>query len=221
MGVELVSVFVGVALSDMWGLSSLLVCMMIGAVYCNLHKDDQKLNAFSERWTAPLFMLFFVISGAELNLAVIPMVGVIGIIYLVIRCVGKYFGAYLGAKVVKANKNVTNYLGLTLFPQAGVAIGMATMVVAELADMGYANIGMQVNTVVLCATLIYELLGPVITKWALTRSGEIQLDTVKEEVHDHHYVLPIGRVAEKVAGEMNNPEGSIIEENKTETEEKK
>jgi len=190
-GFEMVSVFVGVALADMWGLSNLLVCMMIGAVYCNLHKEDTKLNSFSERWTAPLFMLFFVISGAELNLAIIPMVGIIGIIYLLIRSFGKYFGAFLGAKVVKADKNVTNYLGLTLLPQAGVAIGMATMVVAELAATGHAELGTQVNTVVLCATLVYELVGPVITKWALTKAGEIKDGTVKEEIHDHHFVFPM------------------------------
>lgn len=193
MAVEVVSVFAGVALADMWGLSNLLVCMMIGALYCNLHKEDVKLNEFSERWTAPLFMLFFIISGAELNLAVIPYVGVIGIVYLIVRSLGKYFGAFLGAKVVKADKNVTHYLGLTLLPQAGVAIGMATMVVAELADTGHAALGTQVNTVVLCATLVYELVGPLVTKWALTRAGEIKGG--KKEVADVHYVVPIAKVA--------------------------
>lgn len=195
IGIEIASVFAGVALSDMWGLSNLLVCMMIGAIYCNMHKADDKLNRFSERWTAPLFMLFFVISGAELDLSVIPMVGVIGIIYLVFRSAGKYLGAGLGAKLVHANENVTKYLGLTLLPQAGVAIGMATMVVSELSDLGFGELGSQINTVVLCATLIYELFGPLITKWALTKSGEIHPDTVKEEIHDHHYVMPLEMVA--------------------------
>lgn len=191
IGVEIASVFAGVALADMWGLSNLLVCMMIGAVYCNVHKADDKLNRFAERWTAPLFMLFFVISGAELNLAVIPLVGVIGIIYLVFRSLGKYFGANIGARLVKADKNVTNYLGLTLLPQAGVAIGMATMVVDELTSLGFGELGLQINTVVLCATLVYELFGPLITKWALGKAGEIHPDTVKEEIHDHHYVMPL------------------------------
>ncbi len=196
MGAELAVVFAGVALADMWDLSNLLVCMMIGAVYCNIHKEDVKLNEFSERWTAPLFMLFFVISGAELNLAVIPQVGIIGIVYLIIRSLGKYFGAFTGAKVVKADKNVTHYLGLTLLPQAGVAIGMATMVVAKFADTEFAYVGTQINTVVLCATLIYELVGPVLTKWALTRAGEIHPDTPTELVHDLHYVVPIGKLVE-------------------------
>ena len=195
-GFVIASVFIGVALSDMWNLSSLLVCMMIGAMYCNLHREDAKLNNFSERWTAPLFMLFFVVSGAELNLSIIPAVGVIGIIYLVVRCCGKYFGAFLGAKVVKADKNVRNYLGLTLFPQAGVAIGMATMIVAEFANTEFAAIGTQVNTVVLCATLVYELFGPVITKVALTKAGEIKPDIVQEEVVDHHFVFPMKALEE-------------------------
>ncbi|MBQ9481921.1 MAG: cation:proton antiporter [Clostridia bacterium] len=202
IGVEIAAVFAGVSLADMWGLSNLLVCMMIGAVYCNLHKDDVKLNAFSERWTAPLFMLFFIISGAELNLSVIPKVGVIGIVYLIARSLGKYFGAFFGAKTVKADKRVERYLGLTLLPQAGVAIGMATMVVAEFASTGdpaFAALGTQINTVVLCATLVYELLGPLITKWALTKAGEIHPDAQAEVVYDTHFVLPVDVVADKVS----------------------
>lgn len=193
MAIEIVSICVGVALSNMFGFSNLLVCMMIGAVYCNMHKEDVKLNNFFDRWTAPIFMLFFIVSGAELNLQVIPHIGIIGIVYIVVRSCGKYFGAFFGAKMVKADKNVQNYLGLTLLPQAGVAIGMATMVVAEFASTN-PEIGSQINTVVLCATLIYELVGPLLTKWALTRAGEIHGE--REEVHDLHYVVPLDKLAE-------------------------
>ena len=199
IGIELAAVFSGVALSSIWGLSNLLVCMMAGAVFCNLHKGDEKLTTFSERWTAPLFMLFFVISGAELNLAVVPLVGIIGIVYLVVRSIGKYSGALLGAAVVKADTNVKKYLGLTLLPQAGVAIGMANTVADSFASTPHAYVGTQIMTVVLCATLIYELVGPVITKWALTRSGEIHPDTEKEVVHDINFVLPVNKVAEHIS----------------------
>ena len=133
-----------------------------------------------DRWTAPLFLLFFIISGAELDLSIIPMVGVIGIVYLVSRSTGKYFGAYLGAKVVGADNNVKKYLGLTLLPQAGVAIGMAQKVAntPELVAAGFAS---KVVTVTLCATLVYELLGPIIAKWALVKAGEIKLEKHAKE----------------------------------------
>lgn len=164
----LATVFAGLALSNLLGLSDLLVCMMIGALYANLFHASMPTLDILDRWTYPLYMLFFVISGAELDVSVIPTVGVIGIVYLIARSLGKYFGAMLGAKAVKADKNVQKYLGLTLLPQAGVAIGMAQMVLSEL-----PSLGTQISTVVLCATLIYELIGPVATKIALTKAGEI------------------------------------------------
>ena len=149
--------------------------MAIGAVYVNLNKESGQIFDLMDRWTTPLFMLFFIVSGAELDLSIIPSVGLIGIVYLVSRSIGKYSGAYIGAKVVNADPNVKKYLGLTLLPQAGVAIGMATKVAstAELVDAGFAG---SVVTVTLCATLVYELLGPLIAKWALVKSGEIKQD---------------------------------------------
>ncbi|MGI6201694.1 MAG: cation:proton antiporter [Christensenellales bacterium] len=164
------AVFLGVALSEMLGLSSLLVCMMIGAGLVNLRSDAEVILEGCDRWTPPLFMLFFVISGAELDLAVIPTVGLLGVIYLFVRSLGKYFGSLVGAKIAKADPNVTKYLGVTLLPQAGVAIGMAQMAMAALPEHG-----VQIRAVVLCATLVYELVGPVLTKIALVKAGEIQL----------------------------------------------
>lgn len=165
-------VFLGIALCEIipLELSSLLVCMMIGAVFTNMRPDSIHILEGQERWTPPLFMLFFIISGAELDLKVIPLVGVIGIAYLVSRSIGKIAGAAIGAKTVKANPNITKYLGLTLLPQAGVAIGMAQVVSISLGG----ETAEIVTAVVLCATLIYELVGPVITKMALTKAGEIE-----------------------------------------------
>lgn len=171
--------FVGLALSQILNLSSLLLCMMIGAVYNNFFKEcDSPLDVL-DRWTHPLYMLFFVLSGAELNLKIIPTVGLIGVVYIVVRSIGKYAGATAGAAIVKADKNVVKYLGLTLLPQAGVAIGMAQMAVAQLPE----EYGTAVNTVVLAATLVYELIGPLVTKVALLKAGEIDKDAFKPRFH--------------------------------------
>ena len=161
-------VVLGEAVANQFGLSDLLVCMSVGAVFANLRDDALDVMELCDGWTPPLFMLFFVISGAELDLAALPTVGVLGLIYIVVRALGKYFGAYLGAVVVKASPNIRRYLGITLLPQAGVAIGMAQMALATMPEFGA-----RIQAVVLAATLIYELVGPVATKIALTKAGEI------------------------------------------------
>ena len=172
-GVGLCSVIPGLPLSD------LLTCMAIGVMYANMNKESGQVFDIMDRWTSPLFLLFFIISGAGLDLSIIPMVGVIGVVYLLSRSIGKYSGAYLGAKIVKADSNVKKYLGLTLLPQAGVAIGMAQKVAStpELVSAGFAS---SVVTVTLCATLVYELIGPLIAKWALVKSGEIKVEKTKK-----------------------------------------
>ena len=151
-------------------MSSLLICMMVGAAFTNARKDAVIILDGQERWTPPLFMLFFVISGATLDLTIIPYIGVIGIVYIVFRSLGKYSGAYLGGLITKSDKNVKKYLGITLLPQAGVAIGMAQTVASEPA---LQNISQSIVTVVLCATLFYEIVGPLLTKICLKRAGEI------------------------------------------------
>ncbi len=160
-----------------FSLSSLLVCMMIGAIYCNMFKQSDVIMEQCDRWTTPLFMLFFIISGANLDIFNIVNVGVVGIVYVLVRAAGKYFGAMWGSAVVKAPKTVTKYLGLTLLPQAGVAIGMAAICATSLPAAEAA----AVTTVVLCATLIYELVGPVITKIALSAAGEIEKKPKKQK----------------------------------------
>lgn len=163
------AVFLGTAIADMLGLSSLLLCMMIGAMVANLYNDLDKLLDVVDHWTPPLFLLFFVLSGADLDLSVLPHVGLMGIIYLVFRSLGKYFGAGIGARITHFEPNVQKYLGVALLPQAGVAIGMTTIAAVELPQYGS-----EIRAVILCATLIYELLGPVLTKIVLTRAGEIK-----------------------------------------------
>lgn len=161
-------IFVGLGLSQLCGFSSLLLCMAMGAVVANFSPDVNQIMKLSDRITPPIFMLFFVASGADLKLSVLPAVGLVGVIYIVVRVVGKMFGASLGAIVCKADKNIRKYLGPALVPQAGVAIGLslaASSVVPEHAS--------EIRTVILCGTLIYELVGPVIAKTCLKKAGEI------------------------------------------------
>lgn len=163
------AVFLGVGISDKFGLSSLLLCMAIGAALANYSPVSDPVMDGSERWTPPLFMLFFVISGAQFNFSVLKTVGAVGVIYIFMRSFGKYFGAMLGCKIAGTEKTVRQYLGITLLPQAGVAIGMAQLSLTVVPEYGE-----QIRAVVLCATLVYELIGPLLTKLALQKAGEIQ-----------------------------------------------
>lgn len=152
--------------------SSLLVCMMLGTVFCNVCDFSEELMERVDRWTAPLFILFFVISGAELELSTFtdPIIVMIGLVYILTRCAGKYLGASVSAKAVKCDSNIVKYLGVTLFPQAGVALGMA--IKAE--ELGPE--GAIVANITLFSVLIYELVGPFLTKISLTKAGEIKPD---------------------------------------------
>lgn len=162
-------------------LSSLLVCMMIGAVYCNTFRQSDVIMEQCDRWTTPLFILFFIVSGASLDIFNIIHVGVVGVIYVLVRATGKYIGAMWGSAAVKAPRAVTKYLGLTLLPQAGVAIGMAAICARSLPP----ELASAITTVVLCATLIYELAGPIITKLALSAAGEIEKKPKKQQPSDN------------------------------------
>ena len=153
------------------GFSLLLVCMMTGTVFCNICDFSEELMDRVDRWTAPISILFFVISGAELNLSILtnPMVLLVGVTYIIARSAGKVGGAYASCKLTACNKKITNNLGVTLLPQAGVALGMA-ITAASLQG------GELVRNVVLFSVLIYELVGPMLTKIALTKAGEIKED---------------------------------------------
>ena len=151
------------------GFSSLLVCMMLGTVFCNACPLSEDLMEKEENWTAPIYTLFFVLSGAALRFDVfadITIVG-IGLVYVLMRCVGKFYGSYFSTKMTHCSPMVCKYLGITLFPQAGVALGMC-MQATVLGD-----IGILIRNIILFSVLIYELVGPALTKWALTKSGDI------------------------------------------------
>ncbi len=158
--------------------SSLLVCMMLGTVFCNICPLSHDLMGASDKWTSPLFALFFVISGAELELGVFADVAIVGIglVYIIFRCLGKYFGTLFSSKAVKCEPNICKYLGITLFPQAGVALGMCALAM-ELGEQG--NL---IRNITLFAVLIYELLGPLFTRMALQAAGDIKpmSDEVKQ-----------------------------------------
>ena len=152
------------------GFSSLLVCMMLGTVFCNRCPLSQEIMDNADRWTAPLLVLFFVISGAELELGVFQQLSsvVIGVIYILSRSLGKYLGARGSARMAGCGDKVVKYLGVTLLPQAGVALGMCVTASSLPEDGGL------IRNIVLFAVLVYELVGPSMTKWALTRAGDIQ-----------------------------------------------
>lgn len=152
------------------GFSSLLVCMMLGTIFCNICPLSEDLMKASDKWTSPLFALFFVISGAELELDVFADVAIVGIglVYIIFRCLGKYFGAFASAKATKCEPNICKYLGITLFPQAGVALGMCATAMQLGAE------GKLIRNITLFAILVYEIFGPLLTKWALTQAGDIK-----------------------------------------------
>ncbi|MBR0043672.1 MAG: cation:proton antiporter [Synergistaceae bacterium] len=151
--------------------SSLLVCMMLGTIFCNLSEYSVDIMSRSEKWSAPLYAVFFVLSGAQLELSVFkyPAVTLIGIVYIIARCLGKYFGASWTSSLMGCDDNVKKYLGITLFPQAGVSLGMAIS-----AQVLGPEMGGLVRNIILFSVFIYELAGPMLTKMALTRAGEIQ-----------------------------------------------
>lgn len=160
------------------GFSPLLVCMMLGTVFCNICDFSADLMEKTDKWTAPLFILFFVLSGAELEFSVFGEIAVVGIglVYIISRTLGKYLGAYISAGAVKCESNIKKYLGITLFPQAGVALGMS------ITAMSIGEVGVLVRNIILFGVLIYELFGPLLTKIALKKSGDIQPKIEKPRV---------------------------------------
>lgn len=150
--------------------SSLLTCMMLGTVFCNICPLSHDLMGATDKWTSPIFALFFVISGAELELSVFTegAIVLIGVIYIIFRSLGKYIGTLYSAKITKCSDAICKYLGITLLPQAGVALGMCTVA------MQLGEAGSLIRNITLFAVLVYELVGPVLTRMALTAAGEIK-----------------------------------------------
>lgn len=178
MAVTVTFVMLAVALSSLKfevfgihiGFSSLLTCMMLGTVFCNICDFSEELMDRADRWTTPILILFFVISGAELELTVFKdwAIVLVGLVYIISRSIGKYFGANISAKISHCDKNIVKYLGITLLPQAGVALGMALKASAELPTDGAI-----VRNITLFAVLIYEIIGPYLTKEVLIKAGDI------------------------------------------------
>ena len=161
--------------------SSLLACMMLGTVFCNICEVSEELMDRADRWTTPVLILFFVISGAELDLSVFTQwtVVVVGIVYIFARSLGKYYGANISARMTKSDPNIIKYLGITLLPQAGVALGMAIKAIELGPD------GAIVRNITLFAVLIYEIVGPFLTKMALTKAGDIKEEGRKSARDEH------------------------------------
>lgn len=160
-------------------LSSLLMCMVAGLIYTNFAKEVNPTLDLLERFTSPMYMVFFIISGASLDLTVFfskngGIVVLIAFIYVVFRVLGKYLGALTGSSITKSEDKVKKYLGLTLIPQAGVAIGLATTANALFNnDPATQEAASLILAIILASTLVYELIGPLVSKYALTKAGEI------------------------------------------------
>lgn len=166
--------------------SSLLTCMMLGTVFCNICDFSEDLMERADKWTAPLFVLFFVLSGAELELSVFGnlLMVIVGVVYIISRSAGKCSGAFISAKMTHCDDNIVKYLGITLLPQAGVALGMA------MKAKTFGETGEMVATITLFAVLIYELIGPTLTKVALTKAGDIDPDGAVSARHLHIHKMP-------------------------------
>lgn len=189
MAVSVTFVMLTVAISNLQfkvgdihiGFSSLLSCMMLGTVFCNICEVSEELMERADRWTTPIMILFFVISGAELDLSVFAQwtIVIVGAVYIIARSLGKYYGANISARIAKTDANIVKYLGITLLPQAGVALGMAIRAVELGPD------GDIVRNITLFAVLIYEIVGPFFTKMALTKAGDISAEGRKSAREEH------------------------------------
>ncbi len=177
------------------GFSSLLACMMLGTVFCNICDFSEELMERADRWTAPILILFFVISGADLDLSVFTSLAtvIIGIVYIASRSFGKYFGAGISARATKCDPNIVKYLGITLLPQAGVAVGMAL----KATELGAE--GAIVRNITLFAVLVYEIVGPFLTKVSLTKAGDIKEEGKTSARHEHAQKKAAERAAKAAA----------------------
>ncbi|MDD4781318.1 MAG: cation:proton antiporter [Tissierellia bacterium] len=169
----IISIFISIGIAVLFNVSTLLVCMMIGITVSNLSHNSIRALGIINRITPPIFIAFFTLSGVELDLGILKYAGLLGIGYVVVRAIGKTLGAYIGAKISNSNEMVQKYLGFTLLPQAGVAIGLSMVAQTVMPELGST-----IRTIILASTVIYELIGPVIAKTALVKAGEIKLSEI-------------------------------------------
>lgn len=170
--IAMVSLCVAVSNLEFLSFSPLLACMAMSVTVVNVSKNWGPVFEQMDRMTPPIFMIFFLVTGAGMDISVIPKIGIIGLVYIIVRVVGKMIGANLGARMSHAHENVRKYLGIGLIPQAGVAIGLAMMCSSVVPE--YSN---QIMAVVVCGTIIYELVGPILTKIMLQKTGEIKKES--------------------------------------------
>jgi len=156
--------------------SALLACMILGAMLANILVDMDHISKITESFSPPIFMIFFVISGAGFEISALKGIGIIGLLYVVMRVAGKIAGAWVGGKITKQESKICKYLGPTLMPQAGVALGL--IVVAGSVIPEYAP---QIRVIILCSTFLYSIVGPAVAKYALVKSGEIVLEDKKNK----------------------------------------
>ena len=159
-------------LSETLNGSALMACLPLGGVLVNIYHEIDDLVEVADTFTPPIYMIFFVISGAGFQLSALAEIGVIGILYVVLRVIGKMVGSWAGGKLTHQEDKINKYLGPTLMPQAGVALGL--VVVAGAAVPQYAD---QIRTIILCSTFIYSIFGPIAAKMALQKAGEIQIES--------------------------------------------
>lgn len=162
-------IFLAIGVAEFLNVSTLLVCMMIGITIANLSESSIKTLNVINRLTPPIFIAFFTLAGIELELSVLRYAGLLGLGYIIFRTLGKAGGAFVGSRIAKSHKSVQKYLGFTLLPQAGVAIGLSMIAQTVMPEMGST-----IRTIILSSTVIYELVGPLIAKTALIKAGEIK-----------------------------------------------
>jgi len=180
-------ILICVGLSHYYHVSPILSNMIFGATVCNMIPNLKNIRILHliEYITPPIYVAFFTLAGAELDLAMLTEVGRIGIVYIIMRMIGKIAGSYIGGVVAKAPNTVRNYLGFTLIPQAGVAIGMAMAAESVLAP-SYAQ---KVRSIILAATIVYELIGPILAKKALIKAGEVNCSELPNQDTEDHIEL--------------------------------
>lgn len=173
ISLTIAAIFLTIYIANWAGGSSLLACMVVGAAFANTSDKYEEINGLIYFVTPPIFIMFFVLSGAELQLNIILSIGIIGLIYALFRVVGKVLGAWFGAKISHADKKIAKYLGFTLIPQEGVSIGLS---IAAASMFGTeSELGAKIRVVILATVLIYELIGPIVTKITLKKAQEISV----------------------------------------------
>ena len=183
----LMAIGISTGISISIGLSPLLTCIVLGTIIVNVSKKSRRIFDSIDDFASPVYILFFTLAGASLDLSILVSVGFIGIAYVLSRAGGKMLGAWSGAKIMKANPMVTKYLGLGLLPQGGISIGLLVLVRQQLPEYAVA-----ISTIIMFSVLIYEVTGPIFAKIAIQKAGEINGLEKKEEKFKEHVVQQMG-----------------------------